>query len=98
LVTVLPSFAATYSAQGAVDVFHSSDTERDANDWFTLVGVRSLGSCKAGDAGLVSLALPYDERMFQRVLAAQTTGAPVTVWVDDNVTAANGFCVVQSME
>jgi hypothetical protein len=94
--------AEVYSATGMVDALRAHDPSRGADsDWFSLAKVDSLGTCKIADAGNVEFLLPdgkEGQRMFALALASETSGRPLTIWVDDTVTGPSGFCVVSDME
>lgn len=94
--------AASYSATGTVGALHLEDSARNAeSNWFSLVGVDSLGTCKTSSEGHVVFLLPGDKdgrRMFDLALASKTSGSPLKIWVDDTVTGASGFCLVSAME
>jgi hypothetical protein len=96
---VSPSYAAVYSATGTIYILEVFDSTHGSDvDWFSLVGVSSLGACRTADAGYVVMLLRDDlkgQRMFTLALAAKTSGTPVTVQVDDAVTDSAGFCYVQ---
>jgi len=36
--------------------------------------------------------------MFELALASKTSGTPLTIWTNDTVTAASGFCFVSYIE
>jgi hypothetical protein len=95
-------YAAAHSATGTVSALHSEDSSRRAeSNWFSLVGLDSLGTCKSSAEGHVVFLLPDDEegrRMFDLVLAAKSSGVPLKIWVDDTVTGASGFCYVTAVE
>ena|SRR5689334_22581380 len=99
---VAPSYSASHSGTGTVYLLRSHDSSIGASvDWFSLVGVSSLGACKTGDAGYVVLRLRDDakgQRMFTLVLAAKTSSTPMTVWVDDTVTDAGGYCFALAVQ
>jgi len=94
--------AASYSATGAIGTLHSEDSSRGAeSNWFSIVGVDSLGTCKTSSEGHVVFLLPdYKDgrRMFDLALASRTSGSPLKIWVDDIVTGASGFCLVTAIE
>src|SRR6266404_1254714 len=98
---ISPGYATLYSATGTIYLLRSHDSRYGANaDWFSLVGVSSLGLCKTLDGGFTVLHIRDDQkgqRMFTLVLAAKTSGTPLTVWVDDTVVDVNGFCFVQAV-
>jgi hypothetical protein len=81
---------------------HSEDSSRrPESNWFSLVGLDSLGTCKTSAEGHVVLLLPDDKegrRMFDLVLAAKSSGMPLKIWLDDTVTGASGFCYVSAAE
>jgi hypothetical protein len=99
---VSPSYAVLNTGTGTVYLLRSHISGFGADvDWFSLVGVSSLGACKTADAGYVVLKLrddPKGQRMFTLVLAAKTSGMPLTVWVDDTVTDSGGYCYVLFMQ
>ena len=99
---VSPSYAALHAGTGTVYLLRSHDSTFGAGvDWFSLVGVSSLGACKIADAGYVVLRIRDDtkgQRMFTLVLAAKTSGTPITVWVDDTVTDSAGYCYALFMQ
>ncbi len=97
LLNVSPTYAAPFTGSGMVSTLrtHDSATFGANADWFSLVGVTSLGSCPIGDGGYVVLMLRDDargQRMFSVVLAAKSAGIPLTVRVDDTVKVAGGYC------
>jgi hypothetical protein len=101
-VAVMPSYAAVLSATGTVFLLRTHDSVYGADtDWFSLVGVTSMGTCKTGDAGYVVLKIWDDQkgqRMFTIALAAKTSGAALTVWVDDTDKDSSGNCYVRFMQ
>lgn len=101
-VLVSPNHAAPFSGSGTVYLLrsHALDIAPDF-DWFSLVGVTSLGICKTADAGYVVLRIHDDikgQRMFTLVLAAKTSGTPLTVWVDDTILDPYGYCYVRAVQ
>jgi len=94
--------AASYSASGTVGALHLEDSSRSPeSNWFSLVGVDSLGTCKVSAEGHVAFLLPDDKngrRMFDLALASKTSGSPLKIRGDDTVTGASGFCYVTAME
>jgi hypothetical protein len=96
------SHAALHSASGTVFILRSHDLVVGPDlDWFSLVGVSSLGTCKTADGGYVVLRMRDNsrgQRMFTLVLAAKVAGTPLTVWVDDTVTDSGGYCYVIIVE
>lgn len=99
---VSPSDAAPYNGTGTVYLLRSHDSLYGASvDWFSVVGVSSLGACKTADGGYVVLKLRDDakgQRMFTLVLAAKTSGTPITVWVDDTYTDSGGYCYAEAIQ
>src|SRR2546425_1144620 len=93
---VSPSDAAPHTGTGTVYLLRSHDSGFGGSvDWFSLVGVISLGACNTADGGYVVLRIRDDmkgQRMFTVALAAKTSGTPLTVWVDDTVTDSAGYC------
>jgi len=91
-----PSYATVYSATGTIYLLRSHDPAYGPDvDWFSLVGVSSLGACKAADGGNVLLRIRDDtkgQRMFTVLLAAKTSGSTVLVWVDDTFKDSGGYC------
>ena len=96
LLSVCPAYAAIYTGSGTVYTLQVHDSSLGTDmDWFSLVGVTSLGTCRTADAGYVALALRDDakgQRMFTLVLAAKSAGATLTVRVDDTVVSSSGYC------
>src|SRR5262249_14306484 len=94
--------AAEYSVTRSVMTLHSQDSAvAGDSDWFTLFGLKSLGTCKVGDAGDVVFLLPNDkegQRMFAIALASRPAGLRVKPWVDDTIIGASGFCYVRPTE
>jgi hypothetical protein len=100
---VSPSHAAYYSGTGTVYLLQVLDKVYGVDlDWFSLVGVTSLGACKTiPSSGYVALRIRDDtkgQRMFTVILAAKTSGTPLTVWVDDTVTDSAGYCYVLNIQ
>jgi hypothetical protein len=99
---VSPTYAAPYVGTGTVYLLRSHDLRLGADvDWFSLVGVSSLGVCKTDEGGYVVLKIRDDQRgqrMFTLVLAAKTSGTPLSVQVDDTVTDSGGYCYVQFIQ
>src|SRR3989454_1620455 len=99
---VSPSYSAPHTGTGTVYLLRSHDSSLGASvDWFSLVGVSSLGACKTADAGYVVLRLRDDakgQRMFTLVLAAKTSGTPMTVWVEDTLTDSGGYCYALAVQ
>jgi len=97
-----PSHAAVYSGTGTVYMLQMFDAIYGADtDWFSLVGVTSMGACKTTGPGYVVFRIrdnPKGQRMFTVVLAAKTSGTPLTVFADDRVTDSSGYCYVQYMD
>jgi hypothetical protein len=95
-------YAAPHSGTGAVYILRSYDSALGPNiDWFSLVGVSSLGTCNTADGGYVVLRIRDDakgQRMFTLILAAKASNTPLTVWVDDTVTDSSGHCYVLAVE
>ncbi len=100
LLNVSQTYAAPFGATGTVYTLRSRDAVTlGANaDWFSIVGVTSMGSCPAAapaDGGYVVVMLRDDtkgQRMFSIVLAAKSAGIPITVKVDDTVKDNAGHC------
>jgi hypothetical protein len=97
LLNISPTYAAPYTGSGMVYTLRTHDSVSfGANaDWFSLVGVTSLGTCPTFDGGYVVLMLRDDargQRMFSLVLAAKSAGMPLTVRVDDTLKTTAGFC------
>ncbi|MFL6600229.1 MAG: hypothetical protein ACJ8R9_02780 [Steroidobacteraceae bacterium] len=91
--------ATTYGASGTVAILRSHDAAV-SEDWFTLTGVASLGTCPTLN-GQVLFVLRDDERAwrhFALVLSAKRAGTPVSVWADDTVLNHAGFCYLQYMQ
>jgi hypothetical protein len=102
LLNVSPTYAAPFTGSGMVYTLrtHDSVTFGANADWFSLVGVTSLGTCPTAFGGPVVLMLRDDtrgQRMFSLVLAAKSAGIPLTVRVDDTVKTAAGFCYAQAV-
>ena len=101
LLNVSPAYAAPFTASGTVYILRSHATALGVDmDWFSLVGVTSLGVCKTADAGYVVLRLRDDakgQRMYSIVLAAKNAGTPVHIVVDDTVTDSGSYCYVRSV-
>jgi hypothetical protein len=102
LALLSPSYAAVHIGTGTVYLLRSHISFFGPDeDWFSLAGVSSLGTCKTADGGYVVLRLRDDakgQRMFTLVLAAKTAGTPLTVWVDDNDTDSAGYCWALSVQ
>ena len=97
LLNLSPTYAALFTANGSVYTLrtHDSITFGPDADWFSFVGVTSLGTCPTGDGGNVVFMLRDDargQRMFSVVLAAKSAGIPLTVRVDDTLKTTAGFC------
>jgi hypothetical protein len=100
-LVISPSYAAPHSGTGTVYILRSHDSCCGGVDWFSLVGVTSLGACKAADGGYVVLKLRDDakgSRMLTLVLAAKVSGAPITVFVDDTLTDSSGYCYALAVQ
>ena len=97
LLNVSPTYAAPFTGSGMVSTLrtHDSVTFGANADWFSLVGVTSLGTCPTVAGGYVVLMLRDDargQRMFSLVLAAKSAGIPLTVRVDDTLKTTAGYC------
>ena len=96
LLAICPAYGAIYTGTGAVYTLRSRDSVLGVDtDWFSVVGVTSLGTCRTADAGYVVLKLRDDakgQRMFSLVLSAKAAGAILTVRVDDTVLNPEGYC------
>jgi len=98
LLVASPAFGFVYSATGVVETLHLQDAAHGFDtSWLSLAGVKSLGGCKTDDAKHVVLVL-QGEAMFELALESRSSGVPVTIWVDDTVSDASGFCVISGME
>jgi hypothetical protein len=99
-----PCHAAFLSGTGSIYVLQVLDDRvyGQDKDWFSLVGVTSLGACRTiPSSGYVALRIRDDakgQRMFANLLAAKTSGTPLTVWVDDTITDSDGYCFVLNMQ
>jgi hypothetical protein len=97
----LPSYAVPYDATGMVYFLRVHDSTIGPDiDWFAITGVSSLGNCQT-NSGQVVLMIRDDQkgqRMFTLVLAAKTSGTPLTVSVDDTVVDPYGYCFVRSVQ
>jgi hypothetical protein len=98
-----PCHAAFFSGTGSIYLLQVLDKVYGADkDWFSLVGVSSLGACKTiPSSGYVALRIRDDakgQRMFADLLAAKTSGTPLTVWVDDTITDSAGYCYVLNLQ
>jgi hypothetical protein len=95
-------YATVHSTTGTVATLHvRHPSDGGDSDWLSLGGVDALGTCKIGDAGHVVFLVPNDkegQRMVALALASKTSGAPLTIQVDDTVTGPSGFCLVSDME
>jgi hypothetical protein len=92
--------AATYNGTGSVYLLRSHDAAIGL-DWFSLVGVTSLGACKTADGGFVAIRIKDDSRgsrHFAIVLSAKLSGIPITAWVDDTNVDSAGYCYVQFLQ
>jgi hypothetical protein len=94
---VSPSYATGYSATGTISFLRSHDQLYYGPDvdWFAIVGVSSLGTCKADGFGNIVFRIRDDtkgQRMFTVLLAAKTSGSTVLVWVDDTFKDSGGYC------
>ncbi len=100
--TASVALAGSYNGTGTVYLLRSHSTNLGPNsDWFSLVGVTSLGNCKTADGGNVVLRLSDDakgQRQFALVLAAKTAGTPVTAWVDDMNVDSGGYCYLMFVQ
>jgi len=96
------SWGAQYSFTGSVNMLRSHDLSffgKDV-DWFALNGFTSAGNCKP-NGGYMVIRLRDDSRsarQFSMVLAALESGKNLTVWVDDTITDANGYCYLSFMD
>ena len=95
-------YAAVHSMTGKVATLHvRHPSDGGDSDWLSLAGVDALGTCKIGDAGHVLFLVPDDKeghRMVALALASRSSGAPLTIRVDDTVTGPSGFCLISDME
>lgn len=98
---VAPAYAAVFTGSGTVYTLRSRESTLGTDaDWFSLVGVTSLGSCPTADAGYVVLMLRDDakgQRMFALILAAKSAGTTLTVRADDTVKTSAGYCYAQAV-
>ena len=86
--------AATYTGTGTVSLLSTHDTSIPGNDFFTLSGVTSLGTCGTY-LNAVVFRLKDDaraQRHFSLVLAARSTGVVVSATVDDSTKDPWGYC------
>jgi hypothetical protein len=102
LLNVSPSHATQFTTSGTVYTLQTHETVSSGADadWFSLVGVTSLGTCPTGDGGYVVFMLRDDangQRMFSLVLAAKSAGTTLTVRVDDAVKTATGQCYARAV-
>jgi hypothetical protein len=102
LLNVSPSHATPFTTSGTVYTLQTHDLVSSGSDadWFSLVGVTSLGTCPTGDGGNVVLALRDDQngqRMFSLVLAARSAGTTLTVRVDDTLKNSTGYCYARAV-
>ncbi|SRR6266436_5285093 len=102
LLSVSASYATVFTTSGTVYTLqtHDSATSGANADWFSLVGVTSLGTCPTGDGGNVVFALRDDQngqRMFSLVLAAKSAGTTLTVRVDDALKTSTGYCYARAV-
>src|SRR5258708_9212145 len=92
LLSVSETYAAPFSASATVYTLRSRDSVffgTDA-DWFSLVGVTSLGTCPIGDGGYVVIMFRDDsrgQRMFSLVLPAKSAVIPPTIPADQTPTS-----------
>jgi hypothetical protein len=94
------SYAGNYSVTATVNSVRSHDSDSsDTLDslWFSLEGIKELGSCKTNKAGYV-VFLFQGKLVFEVVLHSKTSGAPLQVWVDDLNTGPSGYCMVGDVE
>jgi hypothetical protein len=91
------SYAGNYSVTATVNSVRSHDSDSSDSLWFSLEGIKELGSCKTNKAGYV-VFLFQGELVFEVVLHSKTSGAPLKVWVDDLNTGPSGYCLVGDVE
>src|SRR5438445_373567 len=102
LLNVSPTYAAPFTGSGMVSTLqtHDSVSSGPDADWFSLVGVTSVGTCPTGDGGNVVFALRDDQngqRMFSLVLAAKSAGTTLTVRLDDTFKTTTGYCYARAV-
>ena len=102
LLNVPPSNAAPFTASGTIYTLQTHDSVSSGADadWFSLVGVTSVGTCPTGDGGYVVFMLRDDangQRMFSLALAAKSAGNTLTVRVDDTLKTTTGQCYAQAV-
>jgi hypothetical protein len=99
LLAAAPAHAAVFTGTGTVYTVRSRDSTLGVNtDWFSLVGVTSLGTCPTADAGYVVLKMRDDtkgQRMLALALEAKAAGTTLTVQVDDTIRNSEGYCLAQ---
>jgi hypothetical protein len=98
--------AAPFTITAKPVVVNPNSTSVHWLDGFDLEGVTSLGNCQLdGGRGFVEVSMnrpgtignidPSGDRIFALVTAAELTGKPITLHVDDAILDANGICMVE---
>lgn len=89
---------ATYGGTGTIYALVINDSSWGVDaDYLMVNGVASLGTCPTMN-GLVVLMLKDDDkaqRMFAALLAAKTTGTPVSIDADDTYRSSQGYCYLR---